>query len=152
MEQTRMKQTMRLALAATACAALLAACSLDTQVMGVRGSPSGGGAFTVTANIGTSLSAGFQSGGISDSTQRQGPMYQLAVAMGLTPGVDWFYPSFASFGCPAPLTNPFTGARVGGTSATFCGFPAPSSAAAYMSDVAIPGLRAAQALDPTGVP
>jgi lysophospholipase L1-like esterase len=151
-----MNRPMRLALAATACAALFAACSLDNQVMGVRGAPAGGAQFAVTANIGTSLSAGFQSGGINDSTQREGPMYQLALAMGLTPGVDWFYPSFAGYGCPAPLTNPLTGARVGGLPSppnpASCQLRNPSSARPYMSDVAIPGLRAAQALDVTVVP
>lgn len=146
-----MNRPMRLALAATACAALLAACSLDNQTMGPQ-NPVAATQFAVTANIGTSLSAGFESGGINDSTQREGPMYQLAVAMGLTPGVDWFYPSFAGFGCPAPLTNPLTGARVGGTSSTFCAFRTPSSANLYMSNTAIPGLRAVQAYDLTQVP
>jgi lysophospholipase L1-like esterase len=78
-------------------------------------------------------------------------MFQLALGMGLTPGVDWNYPAFASFGCPAPYTNPITGARVGGTNATFCGtrmLPAPT----FVSDVAIPGLRAAQAIDLTVIP
>jgi lysophospholipase L1-like esterase len=139
-------------LAAVAALTLLAsACSLDNQTMGVRGAPAGGTQFAVVANIGTSLSSGFESGGINDSTQREGPMFQLALGMGLTPGVDWTYPSFAGAGCPAPLTNPLTGARVGGTSATFCGFrrvPAPT----FVSDVAIPGLRAAQAIDLTVTP
>jgi lysophospholipase L1-like esterase len=146
-----MNRPMRLALAATACAALLAACSLDNQTMGPQ-NPVASTPFAVTANIGTSLSAGFESGGINDSTQREGPMYQLAKAMGLTPGVDWFYPSFAGFGCPAPLTNPLTGARVGGTTSTFCAFRTPSSANLYMSNTAIPGLRAVQAYDLTQVP
>jgi lysophospholipase L1-like esterase len=139
----------RLALMAMAAVPLFAACSLDNQVMGVRGSPPGGSQFARVANIGTSLSSGFESGGINDSTQREGPMYQLAVAIGLTPGVDWFYPSFQSWGCPAPYTNPLTGARVGGVSAAFCGTRAAASAVPYMSNTAIPGLRAGHVLDLT---
>ncbi len=144
-------------LAAVAAATLLAsACSLDNQTMGVRGAPAGGSQFARVANIGTSLSSGFQSGGINDSTQREGPMYQLALGMGLTPGVDWFYPSFAGFGCPAPYTNPLTGARLGGAPSPpnplSCKSRDPSSARPYMSDVGIPGLRAQQALHVTVVP
>jgi lysophospholipase L1-like esterase len=74
-------------------------------------------------------------------------MYQLARGMGLTPGVDWFYPSFQSFGCPAPYINPLTGARVGGVSAAFCGTRAASSARVNMNNTAIPGMRAGHALD-----
>src|SRR5260221_4556053 len=141
MEPIRMNRRNVTRLAAVAAATLLAAaCSLDNQTMGVRSAPAGGSQFAVVANIGTSLSSGFQSGGINDSTQRQGPMYQLALAMGLTPGVDWNYPAFAGFGCPAPLTNPLTGARVGGVTAAYCGtrkLPAPT----FVSNLAIPGLR-----------
>ena len=140
-------------LAATAAAALLAsACSLDNQTMGVQGAPAGGAQFAVVAHIGTSLSAGFESGGINDSTQREGPMYQLARGMGLTPGVNWFYPSFAGAGCPAPLTDPILGARVGGVTAAFCGNRSAGSVAPYESNTGIPGLRAIQATDLTQVP
>ena len=137
-----------------AAAPLFAACSsmLDDQTVGSAGTPAGGTAFAQYAAIGTSLSAGFESGGINDSTQREGPVYQLALGMGLTPGANWFYPSFQSFGCPAPYTNPLTGQRVGGVSATFCGTRAASSARHFMNDVGIPGLRAIQALDLSQIP
>ena len=134
-----------------AAAPLFAACSsmLDDQTVGTSPPPT---AFTQYAAIGTSLSAGFESGGINDSTQREGPVYQLALGMGLTPGVNWFYPSFQSFGCPAPYLNPLTGSRVGGVPATFCGTRAASSARRFMNNVAIPGLRAIQALDLGQIP
>jgi len=110
----RSRAGLRAAAIVLTAAPLFAACSsmLDDQTIGTKGAPAAGGAFTQYAAIGTSLSSGFQSGGINDSTQREGPVYQLAVGMGLTPGLDWFYPSFQSWGCPAPLTNALTGARV----------------------------------------
>ena len=144
-------------LAALSAATLLAAaCSINDQTMGVRAAPAGGSQFVRVANIGTSLSAGFQSGGINDSTQREGPMYQLALGMGLTPGVDWFYPSFLYPGCPAPYTDILAGKRVNGATnpplASACKQRNPASARPYMSDVAIPGLRAQQALHLSVVP
>jgi lysophospholipase L1-like esterase len=139
----------RLALLAMAAAPLFAACSIDNQTMGVRGAPAGGAQFARVSHLGTSISAGFESGGINDSTQRESPMYQLALGMGLTPGVDWFYPSFGGFGCPAPYINPLTGGRVGGVSAAYCGTRNAASAAPYMSNTAIPGLRAGHVLDLT---
>jgi len=144
---------LRAAAVVFAAAPLFAGCAsmLDDQTIGTRGAPSAGAEFAVVANIGTSLSAGFESGGISDSTQQEGPMYQLALGMGLTPGVNWFYPSLLEPGCPAPYTNPLTGARVGGATATGCVTRDRTSARPYMSDVAIPGLRAAQAIDVTRV-
>ena len=142
----------RLARIALVAVPLLASCSLDNQVLGVRGEPSGSTSttsFRTYAAIGTSLAAGIQSGGINDSTQRETYTYQLAKAMGLTPGVDWFYPSFASWGCPPPYTDILANRRVGGQSGTFCGTRNPATAAPYMSNTGIPGLRAAQALDLT---
>lgn len=140
---------LRAAAVVLAAAPLFAGCSsmLDDQTVGTKAIPAAGADFVQFASIGTSLSAGFESGGINDSTQREGPMYQLARGMGLTPGVDWFYPSFQSFGCPAPYTNPLTGARVGGVSAAFCGTRAASSARVNMNNTAIPGMRAGHALD-----
>jgi len=150
----RSRAGLRAAAIVLTAAPLFAACSsmLDDQTIGTKGAPAAGGAFTQYAAIGTSLSSGFQSGGINDSTQREGPVYQLAVGMGLTPGLDWFYPSFQSWGCPAPLTNALTGARVGGVTTAFCGYRAPTSAQPFMNDVGIPGLRAIQAIDLQQVP
>jgi lysophospholipase L1-like esterase len=152
MEQTRMNRFgagLRAAAVVLAVAPLFAACSsmLDDQTFGSKATPAAGADFVQFASIGTSLSAGFESGGINDSTQREGPMYQLALGMGLTPGVNWFYPSFQSFGCPAPYINPLTGVRVGGVTSAFCGTRAASSARVSMNNTAIPGMRAGHALD-----
>jgi len=102
--------------------------------------------FRTYAAIGTSIGAGIQSGGINDSTQRESYAYQLALAMGLTPGVNWEYPSFNTPGCPAPYTNILTGARVGGASATACALRNPGSASPLMNNVSIPSIRAKQVI------
>ncbi len=143
--------TRRIVLAVLA-APLLAACSdfVDNEPLNPRPLPSGGATFVTYAAIGTSIAAGIQSGGINDSTQRDAYTYRLAQAMGLTPGVDWYYPSFRSFGCPGPFTNPLTNQRVGGGSATFCGLRA--QVTPWVNNTGIPFLRAAQALDITAVP
>ena len=151
----KVRSAKRLAVLLAAAAPLIASCSLDDQTIGAPAAPSGGSQFAHYTAIGTSLSAGFESGGINDSTQREGPAYQLALAMGLTPGVDWHYPAFNFPGCPAPFVNPLAnngaGTRVGGApnppTPGFCRARVTASAAAFMNDLAIPGLRAAQAID-----
>lgn len=105
-------------------------------------------AFIRYAAIGTSLGAGIESGGINDSTQREGYVYQLAVAMGHTPAVTWFYPAFNFPGCPAPYANIGTGARVGGATAP-CYLRTDASQQPYMNNTSIPGLRAIHAIDVT---
>jgi lysophospholipase L1-like esterase len=141
----------RFALVALA-APFLASCFGDivsNETMGTRPDPSGGPRFRSYVAIGTSLGAGIESGGINDSTQRETYTYLLAVAMGLTPGVNWHYPSFTNPGCPPPYTNPLTGARVGGATSTgtTCFLRNPNSASRVIGNVSIPGIRAAQVLN-----
>jgi lysophospholipase L1-like esterase len=90
-------------------------------------------------SIGNSITAGFQSGGINDSTQRQAYPVLVAAAMGSQP---FYYPSLTFPGCPPPYTNIFTGARLAGGTATTCAFRASTSP--YVSNVAVPS---AQVLD-----
>ncbi|HVO35740.1 MAG TPA: hypothetical protein VMT21_09260, partial [Gemmatimonadales bacterium] len=92
-----------------------------------------------------SISAGVQSGGINDSTQKQAFPYLLARAMGLTPGVNWFYPSFPAPGCTPPYSNPLTNTYVGGT-ATTCTLINPSYVRPYQNNLGVPSIRAAQVL------
>jgi lysophospholipase L1-like esterase len=141
---------------------LLAGCTdlVSNQTMGPQAPPfvpSGGAMFTTYVALGTSVSAGIQSGGINDSTQKQAFPYLLAGAMGLTPGANWFYPSFNNPGCPPPYTNPLTGARVTPpgypTSVdTSCYVRNPASVAPYMDNLGVPSIRAAQVLDIGSVP
>jgi lysophospholipase L1-like esterase len=141
----------RLALVALALP-LVAGCSslVDNQTMGPKGTPAGGAIFANYVAVGTSISAGIQSGGISDSTQRQAFPYLLAQAMGLAPNSNWFYPGFTAPGCPGPYTNPLTGARVGGSGATDCNLISPVSVPGrqgYFNDLGVPSIRAAQVLN-----
>lgn len=142
----------RIALAALALP-LLAACSdlVTNQTMGPQaappGPPSGGARFANYVALGTSISAGVQSGGINDSTQRQGFPYLLATAMGLTPGVNWFYPSFNMPGCTPPYLNPLTGTFVNGASATTCALRNPNYVVPIIGNLGVPSIRAAQVLN-----
>src|SRR6266487_3091368 len=79
----------------------------------------GGAMFQRYVAMGNSLTAGFQSGGINDSTQGQSYAVLLAAAMG---GDHFYYPSLNAPGCPPPYTNVFTGARVGGGTGATCLF------------------------------
>ena len=127
---------------------LLAGC-YSNETLGPRATPSGGAMFRTYIALGTSIGAGIQSGGINDSTQRQAYPYLLATAMGLTPGVNWFYPSFTMPGCPPPYTNPLTNSRVGGGTASTCLVmnPAFASPLGYENNLGVPSIRAAQVLN-----
>ena len=115
---------LRIALAALA---VFATGCLDNESVGPLGTPPGGTTFAGYIALGTSISAGVQSGGLSDSTQRRAFPYLLAKAMGFTPNANWYYPGFSAPGCPPPFTNPLTGARVGGGHATDCNLISPLS-------------------------
>lgn len=84
-------------------------------------------------SLGNSITAGFQSAGISDSTQLRSYAQLLAKAM----GTSFNYPQLAGRGCPPPFTNNVTQARVGGGTAGTCDLrvvrPGP------YNNVAIPG-------------
>jgi lysophospholipase L1-like esterase len=126
---------------------LLAACKdlVSNESLGPTAAPSGGAMFANYVALGTSISAGVQSGGINDSTQKQAFPYLLASAMGLTPGVNWFYPSFTMPGCTPPYKNVLTSTYVGGT-ATTCALLNPSYVRPYQNDLGVPSIRAAQVL------
>ncbi len=141
----------RMALVALA-APLVAACSLNDQKMGVAGPPSPGGSlFASYVALGTSIGAGFQSGGINDSTQRQSYAVLLAQAAGLSVGQNWFYPSFQMPGCPAPFSNTLTQARVGNPTKP-CYTRTASSVAPFENNLGVPGLRLAQVMNIDTVP
>jgi len=84
-------------------------------------------------SLGNSITAGFQSGGISDSTQLRAYAQLIAKAM----GTSFNYPQLAGRGCPPPFTNNVTQARVGGATSSTCDLrvvrPGP------YNNVAIPG-------------
>lgn len=72
--------------------------------------PSGGPAFQRYVSMGNSISAGFQSGGINDSTQQRAFPVLLAAAA----GADFTIPHLNMPGCPSPYLNNALKTHVGG--------------------------------------
>lgn len=118
------------------CVLLVAACQNDVLNSPSVPSYAGGAMFQRYVAMGNSITAGVQSGGINDSTQRQS--YAVLVA-GAMRGDRFYYPSLNNPGCPPPFTNIFTGARVGtGSTGTTCLFRN-ADLPPYVSNVAVPG-------------
>jgi lysophospholipase L1-like esterase len=126
--------------ATVAAVVALAACSENRELLGP--SLKGGDIFKSYVAIGNSITAGWQSNGINDSTQRQSFARLLAGQM----GTQYHYASLAKPGCPAPIANTQTGARVDGKSASDCALRTSGSVTDILNNVAIPGARV---LDPT---
>ena len=75
-----------------------------------------GGLLQRYVSMGNSITAGWQSGGINDSTQQRSYAAMFAAAA----GAPFFIPSLAMPGCPPPLVNNISLARVGNASPTTC--------------------------------
>jgi len=84
--------------------------------------------------FGNSITAGFQSGGINDSTQRLSYANLLAEQM----GTEFNIPLLNKPGCPPPLTNIFTQEVVGNPGPLGCALRNPA-APEHLNLVAIPG-------------
>jgi lysophospholipase L1-like esterase len=121
---------------------VLAGCESTRSLLGPA-VPAGGEMFKSYIAIGNSITAGFQSNGINDSTQRQSYARLLAGQM----GTQYHYPSLAGRGCTPPIANTQTGALVGvGSTSSTCDLRAASSVTDILNNVAVPGARV---LDPT---
>ena len=94
--------------------------------------------------LGNSITAGYQSGGITDSTQRESYAHLLAQAM----HTRYAYASLTNPGCPPPIDNFQTQGRPGGATDATCNLRSPSSVTTALNNVAVPG---ATSLDPTSV-
>lgn len=95
--------------------------------------------FARYVSMGNSITAGFQSGGINDSTQLQSYAVLLAARM----GSPFFAPLMNRPGCPAPYTNVFTQTRIPGPP---CALRAAQAVPPpYISNTAVPG---AEVIDP----
>ena len=128
--------------AALSSLAVLASCERKDTLLGPV-TPSGGDIFTSYVALGNSITAGFQSGGINDSTQRQSYARLLSIQM----GTQYHYASLQGRGCTPPIANTQTGALVGtGSTSTTCDLRAGSSVTDVLNNVAVPGARV---LDPT---
>ena len=95
--------------------------------------------FARYVSMGNSITAGFQSGGINDSTQQQSYAVLLAQAM----HSPFYSPLMNKPGCPPPYTNVFaqpTPTRVGGGTSTTCALrKIPADPPPYISNTAVPG-------------
>ena len=118
----------------------LAACEAKDTVLGPT-TIGTGDIFHSYVAIGNSITAGYQSGGINDSTQRQSYARLLAIQM----GTRYRYASLAGRGCSPPIVNGLTGALPAGTTSTTCDLRATSSITDVLNNVAVPGARV---LDP----
>jgi len=128
--------------AAVGALVVLAGCESKRSLLGPT-VPTGGDIFKSYVALGNSITAGYQSGGINDSTQRQSYARLLAGQM----GTQYHYASLAGRGCSPPIANTQTGALVGtGSTSATCDLRAASSVTDILNNVAVPGARV---LDPT---
>jgi len=118
----------------------ITACSSDNKVTG--GKPVDP-LFRTYVSIGNSITAGFQSGGINDSTQNQSYAVLIAHAV----NTDFRIPLLNRPGCPPPVDNLLTQHRVGGGTAASCALRTPANTPGALNNVAVPG---ATSLSPTG--
>ena len=123
----------------------LAACEAKRDILMPTFSDNNG-IFQSYVALGNSITAGYQSGGINDSTQRQSYARLLATQM----GTQYHYASLNMPGCPAPIANTQTGALVttpfpAGTVLQPCYLRAATSVTDVLNNVAVPGARV---LDP----
>jgi len=138
----RRSRNAALGVAAFAALASLGACADNGPADVIAGPKPANALFTSYVALGNSLTAGWQSSGINDSTQRQSYAALLAAQM-QTP---YAYPSLAAPGCPPPVVNFQTQARLGNATSTTCALRDPASVAPALNNVAVPG---ATTLDPT---
>ncbi len=128
--------------------AVLAASACNNETLNPASKTLADPLFERYVSMGNSITSGFQSGGINDSTQLRGYPVLLAQQMGTV----FYDPLMNRPGCPAPFTNVFTGARVGGAKATDCFLRATQPVQLpYVNNTAVPGatvLSGTENLDP----
>jgi lysophospholipase L1-like esterase len=117
-----------------AAAVALAACDSD-KIVTPPATSLNTGIFKSYVAIGNSITAGYQSGGILDSTQQESFADLLAQAV----GTRYAYPALVSPGCPPPIVNFQTGARLDGGTGTTCLGRDPGKVNAILNNVAVPG-------------
>jgi hypothetical protein len=122
-------------------AAVVHACNSDADVLGPLTNP----LFNSYVAIGNSITAGFQSSGINDSTQRQAYPVLLARQMRTRYG----FAAIKMPGCPPPINNFQTQARVTlagqpASTGTTCALRDTNSVTSYLNNVAVPGIIASQ--------
>jgi len=123
---------------ATVVAATFAASACNDETLMPPAVPAyaGGAMFARYVSFGNSITAGIQSGGLSDSLQRLAYPVLLANAM----GTSFNYPKLNNPGCPPPITVIFTSppTRLGGANDQTCYFRA-APPPFLLNNVAFPG-------------
>jgi len=125
--------------AAILSASAVTACSSDN---GILGSKPADPLFQTYVSMGNSITAGFQSGGINDSTQMQ----SYAVLIARAAGTGFRVPLLNKPGCPPPIDNFLTQHRVGGLTGGDCALRTPTPTPGALNNVAVPN---ATSLSPT---
>jgi lysophospholipase L1-like esterase len=126
--------------AAIVLASGLVACSDNVDVVQVKPVDP---LFKSYVSIGNSITAGYQSAGINDSTQRQ----SYAVLFARQVNTNFRIPLLNKPGCPPPIANFVTQELVGGPGAPPCALRANEATPGPINNVAVPG---ATSLSPTG--
>lgn len=96
--------------------------------------------------LGNSITAGYQSSGITDATQRQSYAFLLAQRM----GTRYAYASLNTPGCPPPIINFQTQARPTGTTGSTCALR--GQITDILNNVAVPGASSYDPTDEDGTP
>lgn len=122
-----------------------AACEQDKLMRPPVPSYARGALFQRYVSFGNSLTAGFQSFGLSDSLQQLAYPVLLARAMG---GAPFYYPKLNNPGCPPPISFIFSSppTRVGGLPDTFCALR-DAAISPYINNVAFPGADVLETLN-----
>ena len=120
---------------------LLAGCADDDE-LGPPDIASENAIFLRYVAMGNSITAGFQSAGINDSTQQRSYAVLIANAV----GVPFYVPSLQGRGCPPPFVNNVTQERVGGGGPADCDLRE-FSEQPWVSNVAVPGATSFSPID-----
>jgi len=126
-------QRIRVAAALLLALPLLAGC-YDNDPLNAPDLSTSNGLMERYVSMGNSITAGYQSGGINDSTQQR----SYAVLFAGRANAPFFVPSLQGRGCAPPLTNNVTQTRVGGGTASTCDLRA-DERLPFVSNVAVPG-------------
>jgi hypothetical protein len=130
-------KSIRTVCVALAASALLAACENTAELR--EADLVDDDIFRSYVALGNSITAGYQSGGINDSTQSESYARLIALQIGHDIGRSWIYPRLGGIGCPPPVNNFATQTRVGNGTASTCSLRDTSAVRAVIHNVAVPG-------------
>ena len=126
-------QRIRLTAALLLALPLVAGC-YDNEPLSAPDLSTSNGLMARYVSMGNSITAGYQSAGINDSTQQR----SYAVIFASRANATFYIPSLQGRGCAPPFTNNVTQTRVGGGTASTCDLRA-DMRMPYVSNVAVPG-------------